>query len=1070
LAQRDETVTNSLTIAIEAYTAYEYDNYVNEGVSGNHAPIQTNSGMIQYDGSWFSPQFAAQSQPRGNATSVKRLISGAIVGGSYATEYSQYDEAGNMVKAIDPLGHATTISYADNFGDGSNPDVGAIGTNGATFAFATSATNALLQVVKTQYDYTGGVGTGVKDLNGTIAKTEYNDPYDRPTRVTAAYGLPEAAKTEMSYPTATANETRVSKQLDSIRWLAYKTTYDGFGRPLTANEAEDGNHASMASFTIFSKLIYDGMGRVKLATNPYRSTAASTDGWTRTAYDLAGRVIQVATFAADPNTQPPDYPATSGAGVTWTGSVTTSYASEITTVTDQAGKQRRSVVDGLGRLVRVDEPDSSGNLDNNANPPQPVQPTSYSYDARGNLKTVTQGAQSRAFSYDLLSRLMSASNPESGTVNYTYYDNGNLKTRTDARSPAVVTTYFYDVLNRVTRRTYSDSTPEVDYYYDGQPLPSSAPSFTRGSSTGRLVAVCYGGTTASAGSYTGYDSLGRANVSVQQTDGLNYAFSYGYNLAGQMISETYPSGRVVQTEYDAAGRLAGVKNPSSGLYYAGAAASDAVNRIQYAAQGAVSAMKLGNTKWEHTTFNSRLQPLQIGLGTSSSDSSLLKLDYTYNTTGQSDNNGNVLTQKFTIGTTVFNQSYAYDALNRLQSASENNGASWSQTYGYDRFGNRRVSASPGYTLSTLTPQTQSAFNAANNRVALSAYDGAGNQTGDVQNRAFTYDAENRQITFNGTSGQYFYDGDGRRVKKIDNTGTTVFVYNVAGQLIAEYTSGTPSGSGTSYLTSDHLGSTRVVTKSDGSVKARYDYLPFGEEIPSTVGGRSSVGGYGGADGTRQRFTQKERDNESGLDYFGSRYYSSPQARFTSADQPLKDQHVEMPQSWNLYVYVRGNPLRYYDDDGREVKSIELKVSGANQGNKRTSQEVRNVDQLGAKATSNFIGFAVNVVVTVTDDDSPQNYKPVQRAFVISPDVDNQDPNRPGKSRVEQPDNPEKDNVTAKGKQLIWSDNPGVQVSGAPIGGSSGTIYSLFVSTVKPKDEKKGEGKPTDKVMYWGVRG
>jgi hypothetical protein len=131
--------------------------------------------------------------------------------------------------------------------------------------------------------------------------------------------------------------------------------------------------------------------------------------------------------------------------------------------------------------------------------------------------------------------------------------------------------------------------------------------------------------------------------------------------------------------------------------------------------------------------------------------------------------------------------------------------------------------------------------------------------------------------------QYVYDGDGRRVKKIvagSPTRTTVFVYNPGGQLIAEYTSDPvpvpPGGGGTSYLTTDHLGSTRVVTGTNQSqaVKARYDYLPYGEEIPSTAGGRSNVGGYGGGDSTRQKFTQKERDSESGLDYFLARYYSS----------------------------------------------------------------------------------------------------------------------------------------------------------------------------------------------------
>jgi len=78
-------------------------------------------------------------------------------------------------------------------------------------------------VVKSQYDYTRGVVTGIRDANGTITRSEYNDPYDRPTRVTSAYGLAEANKTEMSYPSATPPATTtVSKQLDPTRWLAYK--------------------------------------------------------------------------------------------------------------------------------------------------------------------------------------------------------------------------------------------------------------------------------------------------------------------------------------------------------------------------------------------------------------------------------------------------------------------------------------------------------------------------------------------------------------------------------------------------------------------------------------------------------------------------------------------------------------------------------------------------------------------------------------------------------------------------------------------------------------------------------
>lgn len=64
-----------------------------------------------------------------------------------------------------------------------------------------------------------------------------------------------------------------------------------------------------------------------------------------------------------------------------------------------------------------------------------------------------------------------------------------------------------------------------------------------------------------------------------------------------------------------------------------------------------------------------------------------------------------------------------------------------------------------------------------------------------------------------------------------------------------------------------------------------------------------------------RFTGKERDAESGLDYFGARYMSAAQGRFTSPDAPFVDQFAGDPQSWNLYGYVRNNPLSFNDPSG-----------------------------------------------------------------------------------------------------------------------------------------------------------
>jgi RHS repeat-associated protein len=930
-------------------TTYEYDNYMTDG-SNNHAALQSYSpDAINHD-SGFEFNYAT----RGNPTQITRMVNSS----TSVISYPRYDTLGNVVSTKDPRTYVTTISYTDDFGNGSNPGFGGSGTFGPTYSLPTLITSPLpnagepAHTARSQYDFSTGLPTGFKDRNGIITQSIYNDTFDRLTQIKAALGTPAENHTAMYYApqtnpfpgiTLTNNDVLTAKDQVSLNDgnLRSWTKTDGFGRTIEGwthapDELYQGNPVSG---DIVVKTNYDGLGRTKQTSNPFRpAVLTETAQYTETTYDLAGRAIGVTTLTDN-------------------ATVSTAYDGPRVLVKDQAGKERLSKTDGLGRLTDIWEIRSNDAVTGtepvtfpNHSEVQGGYRTKYSYDALDDLTQTAQQigmtgtTQTRTFGYDGLKRLINAFNPENATVSYTYDDNSNLHTKIDSRVPAVTTTYEYDALNRVKSRSYSDSTLAVAYKYDAQQLPPGAPGtsdFDRGYSTGQLVAVNYGGT--SAGNYTGYDRLGRANVSVQQTDSQNYRFTYGYNLATEMTTESYPSGRAITTGYDVAGRilqLGGTKTGEQPRTYA--------SQFTYSAHGAVVAMQLGNNKWEHTSFNTRLQPTLIGLGTSSSDSSILRLDYGYGTT---TNNGNVLTQTITApqipsGNLVLTQTYTYDALNRLLTAGENGSPSWSQSYSYDRYGNRWVA---GYIVpgnESLTPQSANAFIATTNRIDPAVmggfgYDAAGNLTSDPRTppNGIVYDAENRQTRFNGSVGQYFYDGDGRRVKKIDNTGTTVFVYNAGGQLIAEYTSGPPSGGGTSYLTSDHLGSTRVVMKSDGSV-ARHDFLPFGEEISSAIGGRGSVAGYGAADTTRQKFTQKERDNESGLDYFGARYYSSAQGRFTSPDEfsggpdelydfaasasdnPTFYADLHEPQSLNKYQYCYNNPLACVDPDGHQNSPFE----------------------------------------------------------------------------------------------------------------------------------------------------
>jgi RHS repeat-associated protein len=168
------------------------------------------------------------------------------------------------------------------------------------------------------------------------------------------------------------------------------------------------------------------------------------------------------------------------------------------------------------------------------------------------------------------------------------------------------------------------------------------------------------------------------------------------------------------------------------------------------------------------------------------------------------------------------------------------------------------------------------------------------------------------------------------VKKVSGGTTTVFVYGAQGQLAAEYSSAAGSGVGRNYLTVDHLGSTRMVSNATGAVLERHDYRPFGDEVTCTAGQpRCGVAGYGVDLATRLKFTGKERDVETGLDYFGARYLSSAQGRFTIPDWDSKPQAIPYanlanPQTLNLYSYVLNNPLSKADPNGHDWFYVDKK--------------------------------------------------------------------------------------------------------------------------------------------------
>jgi RHS repeat-associated protein len=162
-----------------------------------------------------------------------------------------------------------------------------------------------------------------------------------------------------------------------------------------------------------------------------------------------------------------------------------------------------------------------------------------------------------------------------------------------------------------------------------------------------------------------------------------------------------------------------------------------------------------------------------------------------------------------------------------------------------------------------------------------------------------------------------------------DTGATLMSGVVSGNLSSGASGG--SSSNIQWLVTDQLGTPRMVFDKTGSLAnmKRHDYLPFGEELAGQSG-RSQTQGYNVTDGLRQKFTSEERDIETGLDYFGARYFSSTQGRFTSYDPILLSAHKTNPQSWNRYTYVFNDPLELVDPNGLE--------GGDPQDAERTRQE------------------------------------------------------------------------------------------------------------------------------------
>jgi len=506
-------------------------------------------------------------------------------GPSNPTTTNSYYDTGELYQNVDPIGHTTSTYYCT----GSSPTT--IPCTASTYlgALPTVVSNALNQQTSFTYRTDTGQKLTVTDPNSQTTTYSYINPStgvdDYLNRLTSIQ-YPNTGLTSVQYNDTGQIGVTVTQKITSSLNKQTQAIVDGLGRMSETILLSD---PSGATYTLTT---YDALGRKYQVWNPTRCTPTTTPcsgettwGITTYNYDAISReILEI----------PPD-------GTSTTDNLKTSYSGNNTTVTDEAGNIRTTTSDALGRLTQVSE-GSVGYI------------TDYFYDALSDLTCVEQhggatgtGCSSpgsddatspwrvRRFTYDSLARLLTAKNPETGTITYGYNLDSVLTTKTDNRGMTV--TYTPESLHRLSQKTYSNGEPTKSFTYDSCALGGSY-------CIGRRTSM----TDASGSSSWAFDSMGRV-LKEQQTIGtITKTTSETYNLDGSLAATTYPSGAVVTVTPGGAGLPLAETDTTNSIDYA--------KSLVYAPTSQLSTALYGYTSGyagiaQANTYNSRGQPKEL---------------------------------------------------------------------------------------------------------------------------------------------------------------------------------------------------------------------------------------------------------------------------------------------------------------------------------------------------------------------------------------------------------------------------------------------------------------------------
>lgn len=810
------------------------------GAGGGEPTSQT---LYTYDESAkvrLFPQQSVNTQigaPRNSIYGHPTQITKVLTSGPSPTSSIYWLNTGEIDHTVDPNNNTTSFIYSTSY-DG---------------AYLTQSVNAKGQSNLFSYDFNSGLQIHAIDANSQPTEYSY-DAMDRLTHVS----YPDGGSVTNTYnPTGYPQNSVVttilmcnggsncSPEESTGQSSSTLEVYDGLGRPIEKAMLSD-----PSGQPDYITMTYDPLDRLASISNPYRTMSDSTYGVTSYQYDMLNRETSL-TRSAD------------GSSQAWT------YSGATTTAFDEENNATQRTTDALGRLVEVVEP---GGLT-----------TQYSYDPLNNLLTVSQLGISgtdtprlRNFTYDSLSRLLSATNPENGATTYTYDADGNVLSKTDARN--ITIDFEYDALNRLTWKFYYQGNNQiaspVGFGFDGKDELGNAMNPAPTNSIGRLT---HASNEVNAAENFSYDPMGRVAEEAYCTpSNCSYTNTVqaSYDLAGNLTSLTYPDGRVVTQSFDGAGHLQQAQFQSwngIGIGY------PYLTSAQYSPNGTLMAAAYGSGAAEAFVENNRLQLKSMsftGAQAGLQGQLLMSKQFCYIPAcgAGSTNNGDIyqITDGLNEGDT---QNFGYDSLNSLISFSQTNG-SIAQTYSIDSFGNVDQT-SPG------TWQNNLSF-AANNQISSSGYgyDAAGNLT-TIPNPAggteqIVFDPEDRITNYNDNAAIYTYDAFEDRVRKyIAGNNWTEYLF-FDGQPITELNSdGTWSdyifANGTRIARSDSFDE-RIHIEGTSNTAGSYAawYLPFsqyviqsGDKISWRQFQNGAVGGPGFSftDGTSTNWTTYDTDGQ-----------------------------------------------------------------------------------------------------------------------------------------------------------------------------------------------------------------